>query len=247
MPVGSDQFVVVVDLRLRRSNETVSKTRQKGWGERKRGTEAVPCRRGGWWWCQARRGSGRWAEGGNHKRHVTISWHRLNARGERYLVCGPVHPSLSTRVDVDEQQALDHVRIIQLQQQNGEMWKILQLIQEMEFFFCLSFKLKCSSEAFGTNNLSISTNLSMIRTCKCQRRGNLQQIWSEYRPLPPWLFRWSSSTCGQVSEDTVRTTGWKSGLEMGRRVSVWNSSSTYPKCFSTSGRVSESWSMDGYS
>lgn len=31
-----------------------------------------------------------------------------------YLVCSPVHPSLSTRVDVDEQQTLDHVRVVQL-------------------------------------------------------------------------------------------------------------------------------------
>lgn len=41
----------------------------------------------------------------------------LNVRCKHYLVCSPVHPSLSTRVDVDEQQALDHVRIIQLQWQ----------------------------------------------------------------------------------------------------------------------------------
>lgn len=44
----------------------------------------------------------------------------LNVGCERYLVCSPVHPSLSTRVDVDEQQALDHVRIIQLQRQDRE-------------------------------------------------------------------------------------------------------------------------------
>lgn len=31
-----------------------------------------------------------------------------------YLVCSPVHPTFSTRVDVDEQQTLNHVRIIQL-------------------------------------------------------------------------------------------------------------------------------------
>lgn len=46
----------------------------------------------------------------------------LNIGCERYLVCSPVHPSLSTRVDVDEQQALDHVRIIQLQRQDRETW-----------------------------------------------------------------------------------------------------------------------------
>ena len=34
-------------------------------------------------------------------------------------MCGPVHPPLGTRVDVDEQEAFNHVGIIQLQQQNG--------------------------------------------------------------------------------------------------------------------------------
>lgn len=45
----------------------------------------------------------------------------MDAKCECYLVCGPVHPSLGARVDVDEQQALDHVGIIQLQQQNREI------------------------------------------------------------------------------------------------------------------------------
>lgn len=37
VPVGSDQFMVVVDLQLPRSNETVSKTRRKRPDKRKRG------------------------------------------------------------------------------------------------------------------------------------------------------------------------------------------------------------------
>lgn len=42
----------------------------------------------------------------------------MSAERERYLVCGPVHPSLGARVDVDEQQALHHSGIVQLQPQN---------------------------------------------------------------------------------------------------------------------------------
>lgn len=55
------------------------------------------------------------------RRHFSHLGLYSNVRCERYLVCSPVHPSLSTRVDVDEQQALHHVRIIQLQPQNRGM------------------------------------------------------------------------------------------------------------------------------
>lgn len=52
----------------------------------------VPCRRGGWWWCRAGRGSGRWAEGGNHKRHIAIFLASFKCTG-RVLPC--VRPSSS--------------------------------------------------------------------------------------------------------------------------------------------------------
>lgn len=48
-----------------------------------------------------------------------------------YLVCSPVHPSLSARVDVDEHKPLNHVRVVQLKQTHTNMWsnyhKILQV------------------------------------------------------------------------------------------------------------------------
>ncbi len=42
-----------------------------------------------------------------------------------YLVRSPVHPSLSTWVDVDEQQTLYHVRVVQLKHTKHEICDLL--------------------------------------------------------------------------------------------------------------------------
>lgn len=127
VPVGSNQFLVVVDLRLWCSNKTVNKTGRKGRDKRKRRpklylAEEVADDGVGHGVGQAAELREETTEQAPSRHHFSNLGLYLNVRGERYLVCSPVHPSLSTRVDVDEQQALDHVRIIQLQQQNQETW-----------------------------------------------------------------------------------------------------------------------------
>lgn len=42
-----------------------------------------------------------------------------------YLVCSPVHPSLSARVDVDEQQPFYHGRVVQLKHARHEKFDLL--------------------------------------------------------------------------------------------------------------------------
>lgn len=125
VPVGSNQFLVVVDLRLWRSDKIVNKTGRKGRNKRKRRVKLYLAKEvadNG-----VRHGVGQATELREETTEQALSRHHfsnlglyLNIKCERYLVCSPVHPSLSTWVDVDEQQALDHVRIIQLQRQNRE-------------------------------------------------------------------------------------------------------------------------------
>lgn len=95
--------------------------------------ESLPFQTGGWWSCRALRESSHWSKkqekvmfnfngSANPKVKVTtVFGNGLNSCRcsyvclyAHYLVCSPVHPSLSTRVDVDENKAFYHIWVVQL-------------------------------------------------------------------------------------------------------------------------------------